>query len=387
MFSFQLACLLSMQITLILHGVYGVDYSTLGVTTGWMGNMGLTEIPTNIPCELAGNLDFRENSITRIEVTSFTCLSLVTKLDIGYNNITFIAQGAFDPLISMEVIRLRGNEYLPELPPHYGPNTANMRHLYIQHMNLQTIPSNSYFRQMPMLQELATSIDLSNDFFDGWTDLQVLFSYGNLAPNFTDRTPNVKRIEIKQAVSTRNMPNENAVGLTNLRTFTMVSCDTLPMLEGAVNLQTLGATSCQITNLPDYRHLVSLQTFTPDTSKFYCDTQSCWVLFETITNGALASVVDNIVCHGPIKFHGRILLELSPVQLRCFGGWYNLANSMHANDLATFRAMTLTVMLKSWSINISMKALFEKGSPFANSSKTGIESSASNIVSWFRCCS
>ena len=312
---------LSLLVTSILHVVSAVDYSSLGVSNGWLKEMGLTDVPTSIPCTLKGNLDLQLNSITRIEANSFTCLDKIDTLDIGYNNLTYIASGAFDPLIILQIVRLRGNKYLPELPPHYGPNTPNMRHLYIQWIQLQTIPPESYFDQMPKLEHLATSIDLSNDFFNGWTDLQQFFFYGDIAPNLTDRTPNIQKIEINRPMNiSKNMPNENVVGFTKLVTFRIKGCDRLPLFETSLRLKIVDARFCQITSLPDYRHLVSMTTFSPDTSRFYCDTQSCWMLFETISNVALKAVVQNIICHGPVKFKGLPVLGLSPVQLRCFDG-------------------------------------------------------------------
>ena len=119
---------LSVLVTSILHVVSAVDYSSLGVSNGWLREMGLTEVPTSIPCTLNGNLDLQLNSITRIEANSFTCLDKIDTLDIGYNNLTYTAPGTFDPLSILQIVRLRGNKYLPELPPHYGPNTPNMRH-------------------------------------------------------------------------------------------------------------------------------------------------------------------------------------------------------------------------------------------------------------------
>ena len=162
--------------TLILNGVSAVDYSTLGVSDGWLMDMGLTEVPTNIPCTLNGNLDLRDNSITRIEADSFACLDKIYTLDLGYNELTYIAPGAFDPMLILTTVRLRRNRDLPELPPHYGPNTADMEYLFIQFINLQVIPPDSYFHQMPKLETLAIGIDLNNDFFDGWTALWQLSS-------------------------------------------------------------------------------------------------------------------------------------------------------------------------------------------------------------------
>ena len=320
----RLSYLISINVTFLLHGVFAVDYSILGINDGLMEKLKLTEIPTNIPCGLVGNLDFRYNSITRIEANSFVCLSKITTLDVSYNKITFIALGAFDPLIALGVVRLRGNTDLPELPPNYGPNTANMRHMYIQHIKLQITPPDSYFDQMPMLQELATSIDLGNNFFDGWTNLQAVYSYGTLAPNFTGRTPNIKRIEINEPLPTKNMPNENVVGLTKLNQFKIMECDMLPLFESSIALQTLDVKTCQIITLPDYRHLVSLQIFSPNTSKYHCDTRSCWMRFERIYNTALKTVVQDIICNEPEQFQGQTVIEVSPVQLRCFEGLYDV---------------------------------------------------------------
>ena len=316
----RLSWFILLQPALILNAVSAVDYSTLGVSDGWLMNRSLTEVPTNIPCTLSGNLDLRDNFITRIEVTDFACLDKIDTLDVGYNQLTYIAPGAFDPMLTLITVRLRGNYDLSTLPPDYGPNTANMMYLFIQFLDLQPIPPDSYFDQMPKLEVLAIDIDLCNDFFNGWTHLRILNTYGNLAPNFTGRTPNIEQIFINKAFPAKNIPSENVVGLTKLERFKIVGCDKLPLFKESVALSHLEVDSCHITSLPDYRHLVSLLTFEPDTSRFHCDMQSCWMRFEPISNTELATVVQNIVCHGPDKFKGLPMSDLSPVQLRCFEG-------------------------------------------------------------------
>ena len=317
----RLASFILLQLTIIPNGVSAVDYSTLGVSDpGILINMGLTEVPTNIPCTLI-TLDLPGNLITSIGAASFTCLNRVQTLDLSNNKLTYISTEAFDPMESLESVHLRYNKDLPQLPPSYGPNTANLRSLYIQDINLQIIPTDSYFDQMMKLEVIAIAIDLSNDFFEGWTDLKTLYSYGNLAPNLTGRSPNIERIDINKAFPAKNIPTENVLGLTKLKRFKIVGCDKLPLFKESVALSHLEVDSCKITSLPDYRHLVSLHTFDPDTSKFHCDLQSCWMLFETILpNSILYPVVENIVCHGPEKFEGLSLRQLSPVQLGCFKG-------------------------------------------------------------------
>ena len=257
---------ISTVFSLISKDVSAVDYSSLNITDGKMPGIGLTEIPTNIPCDIGEMLNVLNNLITRIENDSFKCLSQVRQLYIGRNLITYIAPGAFDSMISLIHVGLSGNKDLAELPPHYGPNTVNMIGLYIADINLQIIPPDSYFDQMPKLQKLGTDLDLNNNFFDGWTDLRLLGYNGHLAPNFTHPTPNIETMDLNKALSTKNMPDENVVGLTKLETVTLKYCDRLPMFEGAIALSNLDVKTCQITSLPDYRHLVSLQTFSPDTS-------------------------------------------------------------------------------------------------------------------------
>ena len=318
---FRLTDYISLTMTLTLNGMFAMDYFSLGVRNGDMRNIGLTEIPTNIPCNLS-ILALTRNLIKRIEADSFICVKKVTRLDIGYNLITYIAPGAFDHFYSLVHVGLAGNEELSELPAQFGPNTANMINLFIHGITLQTIPLDSYFDQTPKLQLLTTDINLSNDFFDDWINFRYLSYHGSSPPNFTDRIPNIETILFHKVLATKNLPSENAVGLAHLKRMKLKSCDTLPLFWGAVALSNLDVRSCQITNLPDYRHLVSLKTFSPDTRNFHCDSQSCWMLFEMIDNVELASVVQSIVCHAPTKFKGITLRALSPVQLRCFEGKY-----------------------------------------------------------------
>ena len=316
-----LVCCMILYITPLLNGISAVDYSTLGAADGKLSNMGLTEIPTNIPCSLR-YIFLRHNLLQRIEVDSFNCLNKARQLWMGQNLLTHISLGAFDPMRSLVKLGLANNKDLHKLPPHYGPNTANMVELFIEGIDLQITPPNSYFDQMPNLQALKTNIDFSNDSLGGLTNVRHLGYYGSSAPNFTDRTPNIETIAISKALAIKNVPDENVVGLSYLQRVRLNSCDTLPLFDGAVSLSVMNVESCQITSLPDYRHLVSLQKLNPDTSKFYCDTGSCWMLFETITNEVLASVVRNIKCHGPRKFEGFALMDISPVQMHCFEGLY-----------------------------------------------------------------
>ena len=127
---YRFACFVLLPPTFILNGVSVVDNSILGVSHGWLMDMGLIEVPTNIPC--TPKLVLRKNSITRIEAGSFAFLDRIHTLDLGYDELTYIAPGAFDLMIILTIVRMRGTRELPALPPHYGPSTANMENLLIQ---------------------------------------------------------------------------------------------------------------------------------------------------------------------------------------------------------------------------------------------------------------
>ena len=62
-----------------LNGVSVVDNSILGVSHGWLMDMGLIEVPTNIPC--TPKLALRKNSITRIEADSFGAAVLPASIE------------------------------------------------------------------------------------------------------------------------------------------------------------------------------------------------------------------------------------------------------------------------------------------------------------------
>ena len=343
-------------LTLICRGIGAVEYSTLELTKpGRMDNMGLTEIPTGIPCHI-GLLILAKNRLTRLEADDFICLSKLGLLDVSYNLITYIAPGGFDPLLSLKFLRLAGNRDLGELPSDFGPNTVNLKSLCIKDMNLQIIPPNSFWAQMPNISFLETDISFYNEFFNGWNNLETLHSIGKVAPNLTDRTPNIVHLYIWKAGV--NLPSENVHNLKRLETVYIHQCTQLPTFEGAVSLKIISFKifgPCQITSLPDYRHLVSLETLDLDMSQFYCDTASCWMLLETISNPTLAAVVAGTVCAGPEVLVGVNVTALSPVQIRCFEGkyqifpWFSGSISKLLSNLRALNTKTKYTFVNVWS--------------------------------------
>ena len=204
-------------------------------------------IPCHGWCWVHFVLDWELNELRRLEADNFTCFSDLHMLDVGYafpdskvhganmgptwgrqdpgrphvgpinllsRFITYIAPGAFDRLLSLIDLRLRGNRGPAELPPNLGPNSVNMKYLYMKHMDIQMIPPNSYWAQMSNILAYETSIYFYNDFFNGWNSLKTLFSLGSVAPNLTDRAPNI--VHLNMWTNGVNIPNENIYNLKSL---------------------------------------------------------------------------------------------------------------------------------------------------------------------------
>ena len=91
------------------------------------------------------------------------------------------------------------NTRLQQLPPTFGPNTANLWRLYIPHLNLQSLPD-AYFKQFESLEELAIAEwgitgALDNGVLNGLSRLLML---GNgccsSIPNMTGHLPRLERL-------------------------------------------------------------------------------------------------------------------------------------------------------------------------------------------------
>ena len=101
-----------------------------------INNNGLTKIPSGIRC-LEGILNFRRNSICRLEAHDFLCFTKVQVLDDSCNNITYIHDDTFFPLVSMRRLTVKHNRFLGNLPEYMGPFVPTMLPLRMQFIGLQ----------------------------------------------------------------------------------------------------------------------------------------------------------------------------------------------------------------------------------------------------------
>ena len=279
-------------------------------------NRGLTSVPRVLPCDSKW-LWLSDNRIRRLEDWSFQCLIDLEYLAVDKNNLIFINPTAFDPLRSLRYLSFRDNPDLTQLPPSFGPNTANMLGVYVGGNGIPDAPIN-FMQNMTSLIGVHYSFKISNEFFNGCDHLNTVWHKGPSAPNLTDRTPVLKYLWVS-GVSSGFLPNENVRGLSRLMKVDInLPCGNIPVFEGATSLTTINATPCKVQSVPSLIHLPALQLLSFSTAIFECDQGCWWILLEDISSHAALSWLNTIVCKGPDNVKGQTISELSPVQTRCF---------------------------------------------------------------------
>ena len=302
---------------------------------------GLTEVPNDIPCHVR-SISLQRNRILRIEADSFPCHAHVIHINIARNDLIYIDRDAFQFCGSLQVLMMGLNARLQQLPPSFGPNTANMLRLYIQFLNLQSLPD-AYFKQFESLEELAITDwgltgALNNDVLNGLSRLRLL---GNgccsSIPNMTGHLPRLEDLFFDGLPEDR-IPEENIYGLHMLRVTIRTPCSYryIPVFEGAVRLESVDASQCEVTELPDVSQHRALKEFKANTAQFQCNPKCCWMLYENITAEGLAWI-PSITCNGPPNLAGHQIANISTLQARCFESeliwwiWHVRIKMMHTN--------------------------------------------------------
>ena len=276
-------------------------------------NAGLTEIPSGIACTEI-ELYLQYNHIRRVEADDFLCLSQLSLLDLEYNHIEFISATAFDPLFSLEHLWLRGNMELEHLPVSYGPNTANMKAIWLKHMATQI--SDNYLSILPSLREMDHSFAVGPDFYAYGNNLRMLYHLGGPAPYLTGHVPKLTYLGL---YGDEDLPDDNLRYMTSLKTFEVFqSCKNIPSFEGAVSLDKIKIWGT-VRDIPDLTHLTSLTTLDVDMRAYECSPKTCWMLFESLTRPVLSWLLDAI-CRYPEILHGVRIGDLSPLSISCFQG-------------------------------------------------------------------
>ena len=303
-----------------------LDYVHVNTATDVLNldSQGLTSIPLNLPCTL-NYIFFRKNQITRVEDLSFKCLGYLVALSLDNNKLNFISPAAFDPHNSFIHLELRHNPDLIQLPPSFGPNTANIPEVHINGIGLPDAPS-GFMQNMTSLTVVGYSLNISNEFFDDCNNPNLVWHSGPSAPNLTYRTPALGWLNV-YGVTDGYLPDENVRGWSRLgRVNIGPPGRNIPVFEGAILLNSIHASSCKVKSIPNLTHLPSLQVLQFSTEAFECDIHCCWMLFENLWSPIALSWLHTIICQGPEMVRGQNISQLSPVQARCFQSKFHSIN-------------------------------------------------------------
>ena len=283
-------------------------------------DQGMTEIPKDIPCEIQ-KIFLHKNFITRVEADSFPCHVKTFAIRLQENDLIFIDRDAFQFCFSLLNLFLGRNPRLQHLPPSFGPNTANMKMLYLQYLDLQSLPY-AYFRQFESLIYLGIpgwgiNSALENDVLNGLANVQYFFTgCCSSTPNMTGHFPVLEKL-VFHGLPEERIPNENMYGLYMLRVIINPPCSFIPVFEGAVRLQSVDARHCEVTDLPDLSQHRALKKFKVSTAHFQCNSKCCWMLYEDISTQGLDWIL-SITCNGPHNLGGYKISNITTLQARCF---------------------------------------------------------------------
>ncbi|XP_051266897.1 toll-like receptor 13 isoform X1 [Dicentrarchus labrax] len=131
---------------------------------------GLRYVPQDVPSTVKG-FDLSSNKISKIRVSDFKSLSLVTQIDLSRNNILHIDTGSFADLISLKRLNLNNNK-LVELADDVFKGLSNLTELRIISNKIKVVASTS-FRSLTSLNFL----DISYNKLDNLTKVNSILQH------------------------------------------------------------------------------------------------------------------------------------------------------------------------------------------------------------------
>ncbi|XP_035512646.1 toll-like receptor 13 [Morone saxatilis] len=131
---------------------------------------GLRAVPRDVPSTVKG-FDLSSNKISKIQVSDFKSLSLVTQIDLSRNNILQIDTGSFADLISLKKLNLNNNK-LVELADDVFKGLSNLTELRIISNKIKVVASTS-FRSLTSLKFL----DMSYNKLDNLTKVNSILQH------------------------------------------------------------------------------------------------------------------------------------------------------------------------------------------------------------------
>ena len=172
------------------------------------------------------------------------------------NNITYIHNESFFPLVSLRRLTWSFNRFLEQLPEYLGSCSGRIQKFRLNGISLKYLPSNFF---QPFIKiRILSSADWGlkqphNDLFRGLVKVDFNSATGLFAlPNLTDRVPALTRLKLIHLID-GNVAESIISNLSKLETFKIMgSCDNTRLLEfqGASLLSRYDASTWAVREIP-----------------------------------------------------------------------------------------------------------------------------------------
>ena len=132
----------------------------------------------------------------------------------------------------------------------------------------------------------------------------------------TGQLPALEKL-VFRGLHKERIPEENMYGLHMVRILIKTPCPYILVFEGAVRLESVDASQCQVIELPDLSQHRALKNFSVNTALFQCNPKCWWMLYEDLSVEGL-DWIPTITCKGPLNLTGYQISNTSTLQARCF---------------------------------------------------------------------
>ena len=266
--------------------------------------MGLTIVPENLNTDVEV-LILKINNIHSITNRSLANYPSLVTLNMENNVLNYIYEGAFDSNANLQYLYLKNN-MLRYIPADFGPAKYSLLVVNL-YAGMEIELTNMNFSQFSVLQELHIGgnpmerVDASNL----PKDIQQFIlsnSVLTVMPSFFPYTPGIRVIKL----GNNNIAHISAGSVTGLQQLT------------SFRIQ-----RNQVETIPDMYHQ-PLETLTIDGNPLVCNQSLCWVRMWTMVKAIDLFGIDRAICHSPSYLAGKTLLDVDPVAMACYLGWYDL---------------------------------------------------------------
>ncbi|XP_026217824.1 toll-like receptor 13 [Anabas testudineus] len=135
-------CLLNINIFIVPCTGFIMKNCKISYNIALCDNSKLSTVPQDIPSKVKG-LDLSGNRISKIQVSDFEALPLLTQLELNHNYITHIDNSAFSTMIYLEKLNLNSNK-LVELGEDLFKGLSNLIELRISSNRITTVASTAF---------------------------------------------------------------------------------------------------------------------------------------------------------------------------------------------------------------------------------------------------